>query len=145
MIFRYNFSEEFAAELAGFAKIHQYDDREDFKENWNNWLKENEELVAGETRRLQSLDYEGNIPDKMFKSARYYFRTKQKHEPISRKKYERTPPHIIALIDEFLVEDIHREDFTPKSSFLDFCEKYKDQDISKKTFKNRYFILSKTI
>ena len=44
-IFRYKFDEDFTSELYKFSKIHQYDHRKDFKEAWNIWIEENEELV----------------------------------------------------------------------------------------------------
>ena len=75
-IFRYKFCEDFTKPLYQFSKIHQYDHRKDFKEAWNIWIEENEDLVNKEVRRLTELDYKGDILDKMFKSARYYFRKK---------------------------------------------------------------------
>ena len=75
-IFRYKFSDEFTGPLYQFSKIHQYDHRKDFKEAWNIWIEENDDLVNKEAKRLSELDYKGDIIDKMFKSARYYFRKK---------------------------------------------------------------------
>lgn len=75
-IFRFKFKDEFTGELYKFAKIHQYDHRKDFKEAWKIWLEENTEIVEEEVRRLTNLRYDGDILDKMFKSARYYFRKK---------------------------------------------------------------------
>ena len=75
-IFRHKFSDEFTVSLSKFAKIHQYDHRSDFKEAWATWTDDNEDLVATETRRLTNNGYEGDILDKMCKSARYYYRKK---------------------------------------------------------------------
>lgn len=75
-IYRYNFENEFAQSLYIFAKIHQYDNRHDFKEAWNVWIEDNNEMIELEINRLRLLDYKGDILDKMFKSARYYFRKK---------------------------------------------------------------------
>ena len=75
-IYRFKFTEEFMVELYNFAKIHQYDHRKDFKEAWKIWLEENAEIVEDEVRRLTNLRYDGDILEKMFKSARYYFRKK---------------------------------------------------------------------
>jgi hypothetical protein len=44
-IYRYKFSDEFVEELYKFSKIHQYDDRDDFKEAWATWMKEQNELI----------------------------------------------------------------------------------------------------
>ena len=75
-IYRYKFTDDFTSELFKFSKIHQYDHRKDFKEAWNQWLEANDEIVSNEERHLTNHGYEGNILDKMFKSARYYFRNK---------------------------------------------------------------------
>jgi hypothetical protein len=66
-------------EISNFAKIHQYDDRKVFKEEWQKW-KESEdiaELIEFEIKTLVAQGFKGNILDKMFKSARYYFRKKK--------------------------------------------------------------------
>ena len=84
-IYRYKFSEPFMIELHNFSKIHQYDDRKEFKSAWVTWAEENAELIEEETRRLQDLNYNGDINDKMFRSARYYFRKKsseKKEQPV---------------------------------------------------------------
>ena len=54
-IYRYKFTNEFTCELFTFSKIHQYDHRNDFKEAWNNWIKDNDELVDKEVKRLVEL------------------------------------------------------------------------------------------
>jgi hypothetical protein len=51
-IYRYKFTEDFTNELFKFSKIHQYDHRKDFKEAWNVWFEENNEIVNDEIRRL---------------------------------------------------------------------------------------------
>jgi len=40
MIFRYNFDEEFAADLFSFSKINQYLERKEYKEKWDEWVDE---------------------------------------------------------------------------------------------------------
>ena len=82
-IYRYKFSDGFTKELYRFSKIHQYDHRTDFKEAWLCWIDTEDEIVNEEIRRLNNLGYTGNVLDKMFKSARYYFRKKssEKKEP----------------------------------------------------------------
>ena len=88
-IFRYKFTDEFTGELFQFSKVHQYDHRKDFKEAWNIWTEDNDNIVGEEVRRLTNLGYDGDILDKMFKSARYYFRKKstEKKEPVKRRDY----------------------------------------------------------
>jgi hypothetical protein len=76
-------------ELFKFSKIHQYDHRKDFKEAWEIWTENNDELIEDEIRRLNNFGYDGDVVDKMFKSARYYFRKKstEKKEPRKRRSY----------------------------------------------------------
>lgn len=164
LIYRYKFTEDFMEELYEFSKIHQFDHRKDFKEAWNIWIKENEEIVDEEMRRLLRLGYDGDILDKMFKSARYYFRKKstKPKEPKQRRKYTTINPNLLKMMDEHIKENIENEDFQPKLGFKLFCEeneelieesieKLKEQGLDdlveinnkiKKTYKNRYFMLT---
>lgn len=76
--FRFEFSKEFIDELSRFSKVHQYDERREYKEAWTRWKSNPEitEIISVEVRRLESIGYMGDIEDKMFKSGRYYFRKK---------------------------------------------------------------------
>ena len=76
-IYRYKFDELFLEDLISFSKIHQFDDRKTFKEEWKLWCESNEEFINREENRLISLGYKGDCKDKMFKSARYYFKNKK--------------------------------------------------------------------
>jgi len=160
-IFRYKFADEFTCELFKFSKIHQYDHRKDFKEAWKTWLQENEEIVEEETRRLKNLDYQGNIEDKMFKSARYYFRKKstEKKAPVKRRDYVGVNKLLLGAMDDHIRRGI-QEEFKPSCGFDDFCNQNKDllkEEVTtlckngftdsneiknkiKKTYKNRYFL-----
>lgn len=88
-VFRFKFSEEIVDELTDFAQTHKYDDRADYKEAWSKWTEENNELISRENTRLNQLGFEGDLIDRMYKSARYYYRNKatQKQKPITRRKY----------------------------------------------------------
>ena len=76
--YRHEFSKEFMMKLSRFSKVHQYDDRNMYKSEWQKWI--NNEVIAQsmeiEKRRLQENGYIGDIDDKMFKAGRYYFRKK---------------------------------------------------------------------
>jgi hypothetical protein len=161
-IFRFKFTEEFMEELYKFSKIHQYDDRKDFKEAWTNWVDENEELIQEETDRLHNLGYDGDILDKMFKSARYYFRKKSpvKVEPKKRRQYISVSHELLEAMDTHIRTNIGLPEYQPKTGFVNFYEANNSlilqtfrslcqQDIKdiefiqtklKKTFKNRYFM-----
>jgi len=161
-IFRYKFCEEFTSQLYKFSKIHQYDHRKDFKEAWNIWIEENDDLVNKEARRLTELDYKGDILDKMFKSARYYFRKKstEKKEPQKRRSYVGIQSELLTAMDKHILSNKKNQDYKPSSGFDEFCKQnidllkievnllckngIKDSDEIKKkikkTYKNRYFM-----
>jgi len=162
-IYRYKFTNEFTDELYKFSKIHQYDHRKDFKEAWKIWTEDNSTLVDGELRRLTNLGYDGDIIDKMYKSARYYFRKKstEKKEPSKRRVYIGSQKELIEAMDEDIRTNIISGEFKPSNGFDEFCKKnveiikeqvnlllktgYKDsneiKEKIKKTYKNRYFLI----
>lgn len=161
-IYRYKFTDDFTAELFIFSKVHQYDHRKDFKDAWNLWLEDNDDVVNAEIRRLINLGYEGNIMDKMFKSARYYFRKKstEKKAPAERRQYIGVQKELLDAMDNHITAKINRNDCKPSESFDDFCKNnisVLQEEIAilvkngitntaeitekiKKTYKNRYFL-----
>lgn len=143
MIYRFNFSEDFSDDLCSFAKINQYLPRVDFKEKWEEWVIEKNEKIQQETQRLERLGYTGEVQVKMFKSARYYFRTKTTTEPKKRQPYACQNRDLIKEIDDFITYDMKREGFTPKTSFLLWDNPNKET--LKKMFKNRYFLAKNNV
>ena len=163
LIYRYKFTDDFTSELFKFSKIHQYDHRKDFKEAWNQWLEANNEIVSNEERHLTNHGYEGNILDKMFKSARYYFRNKstEKKAPAKRRDYMGVQKDLLSFMDEHIKSNINRDNYKPSDGFTMFCKENMEilkeevkrlcnsgftdhneiKDKIKKTYKNRYFIL----
>jgi hypothetical protein len=164
VIYRFKFTEDFMEELYKFSKIHQYDERKDFKEAWKLWTEDNQDIIEEETTRLTNLGYDGDIMDKMFKSARYYFRKKstEKKEPRQRRQYISVNRELLDAMDNHIEENIFNVDYQPKTGFISFCkanEKILKESISKifeqgvkdsdliedkikKTYKNRYFMLT---
>lgn len=164
VIYRFKFTEEFIAELYKFSKIHQYDERKDFKEAWDTWTQENEEIIDDEMRRLINLGYKGDVLTKMFKSARYYFRKKssEKKEPKQRRPYICVNKDLLDAMDIHIEKNIYNTDYKPQTAFVDFCKQneillretiakifehgIKDSELIeskiKKTYKNRYFMLT---
>jgi hypothetical protein len=163
VIYRYKFTEDFMSELYKFSKIHQYDERKDFKEAWKVWIEDNDVIIQEESLRLQTLGYVGDIIDKMFKSARYYFRKKsvEKKEPKKRRQYISVNRELLEAMDNHIEKNLTNENYQPKSGFLEFCQENGEliketinsmfeKDIKnaeiiegkiKKTYKNRYFII----
>ena len=162
-IFRFQFTEEFNIVLSNFAKIHQYDHRKLFKEAWEVWLEENANLVGSEVARLNNIGYEGDVIDKMFKSARYYYRKKstEKKAPKERRPYISINKDLLASMDNHIKKGLLNENFKPSDGFAGFCNASIDllkdhvamlckngmtnsEEIKqklKKTYKNRYFLI----
>jgi len=110
------------------------------------------------------LGYEGDVLDKMFKSARYYFRKKstERIEPKQRRQYISVTKVLLDAMDRHIENNIYDDNYQPKTGFITFC---KDNEILlkdtissifgqgikeselieykiKKTYKNRYFMLT---
>jgi hypothetical protein len=161
-IYRYKFTNEFMNELYNFSKIHQYDHRKDFKESWKTWIDEKSLLISKEVERLTELGYSSDILEKMFTSARYYFRKKgtEKTEPKQRCSYIGVQKELLEAMDLHINENRSKE-FKPSNGFENFCKdnipllkQEIDRLVScniknvedirkkiKKTYKNRYFVL----
>jgi hypothetical protein len=140
-IFRFKMHQDVMDELFRFAKIHQYEDRDTFKESWATWTSDMEEMISQETDRLRSLHYRGDIIAKMFKSTKYYFCNKSMAEtnPVKRKAYDEPNRELLDLMDAFVVSVYT---IPPKHGFAQFCTLYaKDEgDLKlKKMFKNRHY------
>jgi hypothetical protein len=164
VIYRFKFTEDFMEELYNFSKIHQYDLRKDFKEAWKVWTEENQESIDNEILRLSNLGYEGDINDKMFKSARYYFRKKsiEKKLPKERRQYISVNRELLEAMDHHIEKNIFNLEYQPKTGFISFCKENENvlkdtiskiyeqgikdssviEDKIKKTYKNRYFRLT---
>jgi hypothetical protein len=164
IIYRFKFINEFIEDLYKFSKIHQYDSRQDFKEAWKIWTEENSDIIEEETSRLTRLGYDGDILDKMFKSARYYFRKKstEKKEPKLRRQYINITRDVLNSMDAHININMSNEDYKPKTGFVSYCkdnelllrvtikQMYDNgitdsqliQDKIKKTYKNRYFMIT---
>ena len=155
-IYRYKFTEHFMAQLYVFSKIHQYDDRHSFKDAWQLWIEENDELVKTEELRILRLGYEGDVLDKMFKSGRYYFRKKStiESEPKKRREYINVSKRLIETIDIHVTtskrmkpsdafDQFYKENTElVKEEIAYLCKHPLDiiEDKIKKTYKNRFFI-----
>ena len=123
LIYRYNFSEEITHRILCFSKLYQYDERNDYKEKWEIWCEENNELILKETDRLNKLGYEGEVLDKMYKASRYYFRKKklEKNIPKRRERYISLSRELLQNIDLYISENLKLE-MKPKDMFIRFCE-----------------------
>jgi hypothetical protein len=125
-IFRYTFSDEFNEVLYEFAKIHQYDDRHAFKDGWEEWSNRNDihPLIQKEIATLMEKGFEGDIKDKMYKSARYYFRKKpstDNKKEKERKEYIGFSSKILQSMDEH-IRAILKENLKPAKAYDHYCQ-----------------------
>jgi hypothetical protein len=166
-IYRYKFSNTFTDELYEFSKIHKYDERKDFKEAWAEFVNMKANVIQEEIKRLEDLGYSGDILDKMFKSTRYYFRKKTASTNTlkERRCYQTVSKELLDSIDSHIQTNFSQLDFKPSIYFNTYCKENEDilkteilflsrngyNDINdikekiKKTYKNRYYLLSKRL
>lgn len=166
-IHRFKFSPEFIEVLYSFSNMHKNDERKHFKEEWNKYLVAESVIFTSEINNLKQLGFTGDILDKMFKSARYYFRKKTINIDI---KKDKTPRQCYKCVSTELHESIDKHIKTtlekgikPKPSL--YYEYYSqenkelidneirrlnngnDYDVQidsnkiKKTYKNRYYLI----
>ena len=159
--YRFKFTPEFLDVLTRFSITHQYDTPKDFKEAFGSFKDEFKNEIEREINVLNENGYKGDAIDKMYKSARYYFKNKdysQKNKTEKkRRKYITQDKEFISSVDEHIETII--ENMKPSDGFEQFKEKFTEEynneqerlseylvdklDIEqkiKKTYKNRYFI-----
>ena len=161
-IFRFKFTDDFTCHIQNFAKIHKHDDTKTFKEFWQKWVDNNRNIVENEARTLENNGYVGNPYDKMYKSARYYYKNKsnKNKNPKERRSYTSFSREIITTIDEHVETELENRDYTPANGFDNFINSLTDDmkeqldlfknsnnvdnnfinEKLKKTYKNRYYL-----
>ena len=162
--YRYKFSNEFLENLKEFTRVHKFDDAKVFKENFETWKEDNDEIITREVNYMRNMGYEGDVIDKMYKSARYYFKNKsnEKTKPKKRRQYIGIDVSLKDKMDEYIQEkkDENKE-CKPSTVYDEFMENVNhkllletektrlnsfgmsDDEVVKKfkkTFKNRYFL-----
>jgi len=125
--FRFVFSKEFMDVLHDFSKVHQLDDRKVFTESWNSWIEESEikPMIENEVSIISQNGFKGDIMDKMFKSARYYFRKKpieKEQKETERKEYIGGSPKLLESMDTHIKEElIKTPNISPANSYTNYC------------------------
>ena len=164
-IYRHEFSPDTLEAISHFAAVHRYDEPAQFKDNWKKWIETQEELITVESRRLRENRYTGDVKDKMYKSARYYFKNKSIEKPPLRKRRKYTPlsKELLATMDEHISHTV-RNSVKPADGYASFATSAKPAldaetrtlldgnklteseipDKFKKTYKNRYFTISRS-
>tara|TARA_B100001173_G_C15827185_1_gene478799 strand:- start:76 stop:609 length:534 start_codon:yes stop_codon:yes gene_type:complete len=164
--YRFKFSSGFLANLKEFSRIHKYDDTQAFKDNWENWMEEKKEIIKLECDTLKKNGYEGDVLVKMYKSARYYFKNKSNEKkPVKkRRQYIGLNPEFRDAIDNHINSVALRQELKPSIGLIMFLDDQKNANMIrleslrlqsynftkeeiqakfKKTYKNRYFTISK--
>jgi len=158
----FNYSDGFAAQLATFASEHLEDKNKDFKAAWKSWTENHSDDINAEIAKMKSDGYSGDVAEKMYFSARYYYRKKAIREQTDadpddssdqdakspRKKYEAIGKTVLVQMGEHIILQFRSNtDLTPSKAFTDYCNRHniKDDDAKlKKTYKNVYWRMSKT-
>ena len=166
-IFRYKFDSPIVNLINIFAATHKYDDSSQFREEWDEFIKDNKASIDREKQRLINLGYTGDINNKMYKSARYYFKNKstEKKETKQRRKYVTLNKGFLADMDRHISTVAFPQEMKPAHAYNNFIsdatyseklddalQKMLDNDWKepaaesklKKTYKNRYFIQQKS-
>jgi len=167
-VFRFKFSDHFTKILAEFSKVHQNDDRKIFKSSWEKWIKNETKTINYEIFNLKQRGFDGDILDKMFKSARYYFRKKsvKEEKPKEEIPKEKKNKHYIEFSQDLLLNmDNHIKKQLlskqkPAESYEIYCNENKEAILCeiilfkkrfetidteeltnkfKKTYKNRFY------
>lgn len=166
-VYRFNLSKHIKDQLVHFIDIHKYDDLATYKLEWDEYVKKNKELFDNEIEYLQGKGYKGDVMNKIYKSARYYWR--KKNDDTNKPSLQldkvslRFDRDFINKVSQHIERNINRLDYKPATGFTDFIELYAD-DIDelrktletrisydnlikkiKKTYKNRYYIISRNL
>jgi len=160
----FNYSDDFVVRLSKFATDHINYKNKDFKLAWEEWTSINAAIILEEKERMRSQGYEGSVDEKMYFSARYYYRKKAIREQndqdpdakTPRKKYESSEKHVLEKMSEHIILQISRgndesnecivSNMTPSKLFANYCEQYnveEDDAKIKKIYKNLYWRISK--
>ena len=151
-VLRFEFSAALIHAVMAFVGRHRYDDRKTYKEAWTAWLltKDTAALLDAEHARLNNLGYTGDVADKLFKSARYYFRQKTCGFPnlslhadpmcpkqvggralVAPRKYVLLNRDLLHVMDAHIECGLRRAEYTPAGGFAEFCklnvDSYRDE------------------
>lgn len=158
-VYRYKLDPQIITLIEQFAKLHQYDERKEYKEAWQEYIENNKDLIQREKTRLTNLGYNGDFNDKIFKSGRYYYRNKSitKTKPKERRKYISLENNIVQSIYRYIHDqglslkpaegykqyiEINKELITKEIDRLKEGQSLSEEDIMlkiKKSYKNQYF------
>lgn len=172
-VYRHAIGPNILEKLRPFAQLHSSLSSKEFKTKWEVWCTTNELLIASESRRLVSLDYSGDIISKLYRAARYYFKTKPPTLTPQRKSnstpYLSLSPVLLRSMDTHIRANLAGTEPQPPATlysnyiathveliplFTAEAERLRDHaNLSddaiaskfKKTYKNRYFLMARAV
>jgi|TARA_E500000178_G_C16710969_1_gene612660 hypothetical protein len=145
-MYRFTFSDEIVNELYQLNRIHQFSDKQTYKEAWKTWCDAHQDLIDIEIERLTTLGYEGDVLGKLYHTSRYYIRNqfvKDKPEKkTTRKTRTSIPKEILRQIEQHIQD---HSNLKPIESFRLFHRTQGDilQDEKQlhKAYMNRYCVI----
>lgn len=140
--FRHDFSGAMKANLEQFTQAHYNEPRKQYQQSWNKWTQTHQQIFIEECGALHKQGFEGDPMDKLYKSARYYFRKKNlgtlasQRETCNQEEKERTYIRIPRKITESMVTFIKQSlensvqgtklELSQQNAFCDYVTQHKD-------------------
>ena len=127
---KYIFSEEFSKVIHEFSKEHYREPLKIFRESWKLWTSNNDIQIKikeeiEKMRKTNIMWTDEEITQKIYTSARFYYRKKEKKEKKQTKENKNTKPYIgftkefIRLIDNKIKEEILQKTQTEENNRQD--------------------------
>lgn len=132
-IYRYKLHNDIINLLKNFTEINMFTEKKIFKENWNNFLVINKTMIENEKERLRRLGYAGNIENKMYISARYYLKNKDKIDEKKKKikeysSKEKNYINLSSTLLQIIKNDIcNNENIKPSIKYNNFKKNYNNE------------------
>ena len=167
--FRYQLGDEILASLRPFAERHALTTSAEFKSHWDLWCTMNATLIDTEAARLKDQGYNGDTHGKLYRATRYYFKNSPPSLEQSRRSnrcvYITLAPQLLQAMDEHLRTFVSSDSAKPAALYQHFLATRTDlvplltTEIQrmlvqggfdnaralakvKKTYKNRYFLMT---
>ena len=128
--YRFKFNIDLLNSIKEFSKIHSEDNGDEFLEAFQDWKTINNEMIKIEEERIIHLGFKGNIEEKIYRSAKYYFKNKKNN--ICKLEQKTTKTNYIPRNNTFftmMVEYIKQKPVKASLLFKEFINET-DQTIS---------------
>lgn len=166
-IYRFKFSNNAIEKMVEFSNIHRFDEIPLFRDAWERWCVQNNNIIELETTRLKEVGCDKDVKEKMYKSVRYYYKNKAsvKREAKKRRQYISIDSEILLSMTNHIETVAFINNYKPEYAYNNFVSnqifnKGLDEEIQriqdehnlsepevekkiKKTYKNRYYLKQK--